>query len=312
MDGLIEQHLWMIKNNIEPTETQKNNASGSHTYLRSVLDSGNIGNRIKGSYLSGSYARDTAIRPIDDVDVIFLIDPSKWNTSVSRVLLGINPAPAEVLQTFSSAIRYRYPVSSVYHQRRSIRLSLFHLDIDVVPAIPQDLNGNVILIPDTDKDQWIKSAPKLHAEKATQVNQLRGGRFKPLVKILKKWNGGIASTAALKSFTIETLAARIFAEVGFNTLLDGLIYFWDFSSRFGDQQQIYKWNSNFGVNWTYLTGISIPDASGTGSNTSAGVSYVQQIKFAEYAARSRDRLLAAKKSINSTTALGHLTDALYL
>lgn len=41
-----------------------------------------------------------------------------------------------VLESFATAIRRRYALSSVYGQRRSVRLELNHLDIDVVPAIP--------------------------------------------------------------------------------------------------------------------------------------------------------------------------------
>ncbi|MDR3476614.1 MAG: hypothetical protein P4M14_01105 [Gammaproteobacteria bacterium] len=312
MDAFIEQRLWDIKSSIEPTQAQKEAAQRSHTNLRTLLDSGNIGNRITGSYLSGSYARDTAIRPIDDVDIIFLIDPSQWAQNLFEAVKG-QPSPASVLQTFSNAIRYRYPVSSVYYQRRSVRLSMFHLDIDVVPAIPQDQYGNVILIPDSNQDQWIKSAPKIHAEKATRVNQLRGGRLKPLIKLLKKWNSGIPATASLKSFCIETLATRIFAEVNFETLLDGLILFWDFVSRFGAQTQFYRWPYNYNVSWGGLfETLNVPDSAGTNSNTAAGVDIQRRLKFAEVAARSRDRLLSAKNALYTSTANNYISEALYI
>src|SRR5205814_7160666 len=102
-----------------------------------------MANRIVRSYLSGSYARDTAIYPLDDVDIIFIITPSYWSSPL------FYPPPSSVLDSFANAIRYRYPVSSVYGQRRSVRLELYHLDIDVVPAI-QDRNSNLLLrIPDS-------------------------------------------------------------------------------------------------------------------------------------------------------------------
>jgi hypothetical protein len=193
-----------------------------------------------------------------------------------------------------------------------VRLSLFHLDIDVVPAIPLDQSATQLLIPDLDLDQWLKSAPKTHAEKATQVNQLRGGRFKPLVKILKAWNGNIASTARFKSFCVETMATRIFSEVDFQSLSDGLILFWDFATRLGDEQPILKWQSNYGISSTLLTGLSVLDVSGTGSNTAAGVTYDQQKRFAEHAARSRDRIFSARRALNVSSAAAHIKDALYI
>lgn len=65
---------------VEPTATQKKAASASHKYLRDLMDTGGIGNRILRSFLSGSYVRGTAVNPLGDVDIIFLIDESKWAT----------------------------------------------------------------------------------------------------------------------------------------------------------------------------------------------------------------------------------------
>ena len=100
---------------IEPTAKQKSGACRSHNYLRELLDTGQMAARITNSYLSGSYARDTAIRPLDDVDVIFEIDPSYWSTG----FLSSYPPPGKVLESFAAAIRRRYPISSVHGQRRS-------------------------------------------------------------------------------------------------------------------------------------------------------------------------------------------------
>ena len=338
MDELIEQHLWLIKSAIEPTESQKEGAQRSHTYLRELLKSGNIGSRITGSFLSGSYSRDTAIRPIDDVDIIFTIDPTYWNINVfsaadlfrqtqqgqnqnNRTLLSRllepyqspYPRPADVLESFANAIRYRYPLSSVFNQTRSVRLSLNHLDIDVVPAIPLDQSSTYILIPDKTKDEWIKSAPKLHAERATQVNALRGGRFKPLVKLLKAWNGNIASTAKFKSFCIETMATRIFSELDFQSLSNGLLYFWDFCASLGGRQQTYIWKSNYGISSPLLfPSFIVPDASGLGTNVASDVEFERKMRFIEHAARSRDRLISARGATNQSIAINYLRDAMYL
>lgn len=81
-------------------------------------------NRIVESYLSGSYARETAIRPLEDVDIIFLIDPRHWPIS----LFASYPEPDAVLKTFSNAIRRRYQDSSLRTQNRSVRLRLIHLN----------------------------------------------------------------------------------------------------------------------------------------------------------------------------------------
>ena len=43
--------------------------------------------------------RHTAIRPLDDVDVIFVIDASQWKTTWVQALLSALPSPDRVLET---------------------------------------------------------------------------------------------------------------------------------------------------------------------------------------------------------------------
>src|SRR5438552_4373241 len=115
-----EDALRDLVKQIEPTSAQEQGAQRSPNYLRDILCTGQMASRITGHYLSGSYSRDTAIRPLDDVDIIFLIDPSRWPHGwFSRF-----PSAESVLTTFARAIRLRYPVSSVRGQRRSVGLKL--------------------------------------------------------------------------------------------------------------------------------------------------------------------------------------------
>lgn len=278
---------------IEPTATQKDGAQRSHWYLRDLLNTGQMAARIRGSYLSGSYARDTAIRPLDDVDIIFEIDPSHW----SRGLFAFNsmPSPDGVLESFAAAVRRRYAVSSVYAQRRSIRLELYHLNIDVVPAIRDKDDRSLIRIPDRDADEWIKSSPQRHSENATRVNKKCAGKFKPLVKLLKFWNSNLPETIRCKSFLIETIAVRLFEEQPFDSIEDGLLLFWDFlASRYSDPP-LYNWRGGFGMSFGWLT-VSVPDAAGTGSNTAARLDNARARGLAAKARIGRDRLVAAQKA----------------
>ncbi len=292
---------------IEPTQAQKEGGKRSHNYLRDVLCTGQMNSRITGHYLSGSYSRGTAIRPLDDVDIIFLIDPSKWNTSI--LSLSTWPAPHKVLESFARAIRYRYPVSSVYGQRRSVRLELNHLDIDVVPAVPDSQNPDFIWIPDRNSSDWIKSSPKLHSVNATTVNKKQDNRFKPLVKLLKYWNSNLPSTANLKSFAIETIAVRLFSGVGFNTLEQGLLEFFDFLASFQGKAMAFNWQSTYGMSMSWFN-CSVPDAAGTGTNVVAGVEEDRRSKFLGHATRSRDRMLEAQKAISIDTAFGRVAKAI--
>jgi len=297
------QLLDLVKS-IEPTQTQKDGAKRSHNYLRDILCTGQMTSRITDHYLSGSYSRDTAIYPLDDVDVIFVIDPNKWK---SGLFFLYKPSPETVLTSFANAIRYRYPESSIYNQRRSVCLSLYHLDIDVVPAIK---DGDYIWIPDREVDEWIKSSPNKHSENATTINRIQNGKFKPLVKLLKFWNSNLPSTAQLKSFAIETICVRLFGAVKFNSLEEGLLYFFDFVAYLSEYETVISWKDSCGISFSGFYGCKVPDAAGTDSNTTSGVDQVRQKRFIENAVRSRDRMVEASNAISIETACKRAGEAL--
>jgi hypothetical protein len=301
--AICETQLWELVRSIEPTQTQKDGAARSQNNLRDLLNSGQMATRIERSYLSGSYARDTAIYPLDDVDIIFIINPSYWSSPL------FYPAPGVVLNSFANAIRYRYPVSSVYGQRRSVRLQLYHLDIDVVPAIQDTNNPKFIRIPDSSASQWIVSSPLLHSENATGVNKYQDGKFKPLVKLLKYWNGNLPSTAKFKSFAVETMAVRIFQDFKFGTLQEGLRYFFDYIAYASGNQATLGWKDKYGMSLGWLS-TSIPDAAGTGNNIVAGIDEERRKRFVENAIRSRNKMNESLDTIYTDTACRRVSEAL--
>jgi hypothetical protein len=292
-----------LARSVEPTAAQKAAASRSQQYLRDLLRQGQFGSRIQDAFLSGSYARDTAISPIDDVDIVVLIDPEGWRSG----MWDTRPEPEKILQSFARAIRYRYPESSVHVQRRSVRLEMFHLNVDVVPAI--DLGDLKIEIPDGESQGWITSAPKRHTRIATEINQANRGLFKPLVKLLKYWNGRLPDSSYLKSFAIETLAGRLFRNVSLPTVQDGLRLFFDFVAGRDGRSVLFEWPSNYGVHLSWWA-HELFDLAGTGSNLVVKVDASRRSKFLDQAVRSRDLLIGAEKARDATYAANYLERAL--
>ncbi|MES2884891.1 MAG: hypothetical protein V4709_08810 [Pseudomonadota bacterium] len=290
-DAALEALLKEVLRNFEPGAKQKNAAQRSQLHLRSLLNTGQFESRILDSYLSGSYARNTALHPLNDVDIIFVIDPAAW----PRPLFSSFPSPQAVLKSFERCIRYRYTTSALRVQRRSICLQLWHLNIDIVPGIREGLNSHVILIPDRERDEWIRTAPRLHSEAATEMNAKRGKRFKPLVKLLKLWNSNLPKNARFKSFTIETMATRIFRSTDFQSLTDGLLLFWDFmASRYG-AGVVRSWPDGFGMSFGRWS-VDVPDAVGLKGNTAQSVDNHRAILFSQKARVSRDHLLRALRA----------------
>ncbi len=205
--AMAEKELKRLVREIEPTATQKEGAKRSQSYLRRQLQEGGIGERVLDSYLSGSYRRKTAIYPLEDVDIVFVIDPAAWPGALFG--LADKPNPSTVLQSFASALRYRYRKTSAFTQRRSIRLELDHLHVDCVPAIAIE-GSDFIWVGDRKNDAWIQSSPKRHEAALTNANQRSDALVVPIVKLLKCWNRRLPSKARVRSFVVETLAVTLF------------------------------------------------------------------------------------------------------
>lgn len=174
-------------------------------------------------------------------------------------------------------------------QRRSVRLQLAHLD--VVPAIA-DSSPNIIWTPDRDKGEWIKSGPNLHRIDGEEVNQRNDGRYKPLVKVLKYWNSNLPKTARLKSFTVETISARLFRRNRVGSLEAGIAKFLDFVVWLDGQEARDKWADRCGISFAWGK-MLVPDTADTGSNVAASVNEERRKRFVEFARISRNRLLEA-------------------
>ncbi len=249
---VAEAELRKLVRRIEPTPAQKDGAKRSQAFLRRQLQGGGIGERILDSYLSGSYRRKTAICPLEDVDIIFLIDPKAWPAAMFG--LSDKPKPSTVLQSFAGALRYHYSGTSAFTQRRSIRLEFNHLHVDCVPAI------------------------------------------------------GIEGQ--LRSFVVETAAVTLFTHARVNSLLDGLLMFFDFISHFASDDNEYQWGSTFGIRMSWWDFMTVPDSAETGANVAAGVGYEQMRAFQQQAATSRAHLRKALSVRSEGTLLRHLWSAL--
>ncbi len=160
--------------------------------------------------LTGSYARATKIRPLEDVDIFCILDQEEERKYLSS-------HPSLLLQEVAGALRRHFPDEDVMPRRRSVKVDFSRggppgeeriLSFDVVPAFAR---GRAYVIPDTvAPEQWIRTDPEIHAEKATAANEAFQKQWKPMVKMIKKWNANQGKPIK-PSFLIEVMAHQILA-----------------------------------------------------------------------------------------------------
>ena len=191
-----------FKSRLELREAEQKDASRLQKEIRE-----HIGNNfsIKNDFLTGSYGRHTKTRPLKDVDIFFVLDKEKEKKYLTDPLL--------VLSDFKKCLAKKYGESKVSIGRRSVGIDIALgttdedkvLSIDAVPAFEV---SNYYQIPDNVLIDWVKTDPEIHAEKATQANKAFDGEWKPMVKMIKKWNE-TQGKPIKPSFLIEVMAMQI-------------------------------------------------------------------------------------------------------
>lgn len=195
-----------FRSRLELTPTEQRDVSKKHIEMRDFLREKFS---LENDLLTGSYARDTKTKPLKDVDIfcVFKNDSKKYRWEHPNV----------VLKDFTDVLAEKYGSANVKPRRRSILVKFetpplvngivpdVLLSFDVVPAY--SLNED-FEIPDTQLGSWIKTNPFIHAQEATDANKAYSEKWKPLVKMIKKWNE-YTKKPIDPSFLIEVMALSI-------------------------------------------------------------------------------------------------------
>jgi predicted nucleotidyltransferase len=196
-----------FKNRLELNDKEQANASARQKEVREYLDTKFA---IDNSFLTGSYKRHTKTKPLKDIDIFFVLKDSE------RHYRG--KAPTVVIEDFCKKLVDKYGKDAVRKQSRSVNVDFGVvvdaddntdyrvLSVDVVPAFAA---GDDYEIPDTATGKWIKTNPKIHAEKATTAHQAFSNEWKGLVRMVKYWNNNPkhgTDKPVKPSFLIEVMA----------------------------------------------------------------------------------------------------------
>lgn len=195
-----------FKSRLELNEREQNNASARQQEVREYLDTKFS---IDNSFLTGSYKRWTKTKPLKDVDIFFVLgaDERHYRSEV----------PSAVIDEFHRVLALKYGDKAVRKQARSVNID-FGVVVDAedntdyrilsVDAVPAFAVGSDYEIPDTDTGTWMKTNPKVHADKATAAHQAFSSEWKGLVRMVKYWNNNPrhGEKPVRPSFLIEVMA----------------------------------------------------------------------------------------------------------
>ncbi|QRN96602.1 nucleotidyltransferase [Archangium violaceum] len=203
----VREALEKFIQSLELTQGQRDEVSRQHTLvresLRQRLDT-------KTDFLAGSYSRNTAIRPLHDIDLFVVLGDAVLTSSASS-------SPGGSLTPDAGLKQVRQALHAEWRQKESptlqqhsvhIGFSKSGVEFDVVPAFEVP-NRNAYLIPERHTGQWILTNPRIHQTLSTEANEAAGKKLKPLLKAVKHWNRN-HSSSPLRSFHLEVMSYSAF------------------------------------------------------------------------------------------------------
>lgn len=194
-----------FRQNLELTETESKDAQKRHTEVRDCI---RAKFDVKRDFLTGSYGRHTKTKPLKDIDIFFVLG----NKEAHRR----KEAPSKMLDAFEDCLIGTYGSDKVERGRRCVTVEFDKvyqtqdqdgkiLSVDAVPAFE---TSDYYDIPDDNLGKWIESDPEVHAQQATNKNKELDGKWKPLVKMLKRWNRE-AKKPIKPAFLLEVMAQQL-------------------------------------------------------------------------------------------------------
>lgn len=177
----------------------------------------------------GSFARRTQVRPLNDVDILILLN-GHWgyeidcgnctykaqitNTDVPiSIFSDVNGYvnSTRVLNKFKSSLANisTYRSSEIKRNGVAVVLNLisYNWSFDIVPGFPVvDNLGNIIhyIIPNGNGD-WTRTNPRRDQTIVTVENQYHNSHLLPLIRLIKYWNAYSFAAPRMTSYHLETM-----------------------------------------------------------------------------------------------------------
>jgi hypothetical protein len=214
----INSYFERFVSELNPSQTYLDDqAAGHRTLRRRLQEDGEFKKYHVATFLQGSYARDTALHPGKDVDVVVV---TNLNSSVTTNEANL------LMERF---LRQHYN-GKWLRQNRSYGIALSYVTLDVVLARSEHLSADEyqsltksaflrdaivdwkkhpLFIPDREMSKWVPTHPKAQMEATTDQNKECCGFLVPMVKVLKAWRRNAYSKPKYpKGYILERIVAE--------------------------------------------------------------------------------------------------------
>ena len=141
------------------------------------------------SFLIGSWGKYTRTRPPRDIDVYFVLPYEVYR----RFEFVQGNKQSALLQEIKRVLQGSFPNTNLRGDGQVVVVAFNRMSVEVVPAVLLD-NGQYFICDTHDGGRYKTADPKAELTHITTVNENCNGNLRPLIMMLKAWQG-----ATLKS-----------------------------------------------------------------------------------------------------------------
>jgi hypothetical protein len=191
--------------NLDPAVRRK--AQARHHEIRQVLADAGL---VVGSFLQGSFARKTMLKPLKDVDIVCIL------AERYRDQLMTAGGPRKALEMFRDAVAAHWPAAGFDEEDppagKALRVSFPDCDFTVDLVAAFDTDTELVLIGDRDDDEWKPSTTRRLIRLIATRNQGTNGEFVHQVRIIKTLKHQDEDLGDVSGIVFESLAySSVFA-----------------------------------------------------------------------------------------------------
>lgn len=220
-------------------------------FIRKIYQSFNDLLGINNCIQIGSYPRFTAIQPVHDLDILYVL--GDWDENSCNPSTTLGQLHNKIEQEYENPTNYEIETSTQTH---SVTVSYTQngekiFSVDIVPAYifsRHEFNDDTYKVPEiilvgrgkkrtefyertsaeNKETRWITSDPRGYIKVATETDKSSSGEFRKTVKVIKKWRNNLEDadkTLKLKSFHLEQIITRFFQNDPQTEIFDSIFKF---------------------------------------------------------------------------------------
>lgn len=154
----------------------------------------------KNQLMVGSYGRRTAIRGISDLDMLYFLPSTQWDTYKGE------SGPSDVLTRARTAIRAHYSTTTVKVDRLVVAVQFGNFTFEVQPVF-EEPDGS-FKYPDTYSKSWKITKPREEISAISTEDAIVSGNLRKLCKMARAWKN--KHGVAMGGLLIDTLVYNFF------------------------------------------------------------------------------------------------------